>query len=328
MPNMLYTTQNLIDEVRSQIDEANADSITDGEDILPSLNRAQDYAMDIIARKYPDAILAYQTLVLASNVAEYDIPDNVFEDRVERIEISIPSGQLANGQTQREVQRVSYRDVSNYESASKTNVPYYYCIISRKIRFVPSPTGTFNARLWYIKRPEKLVLPQGRITVINNTSNYVIVDSVGDSLTTQADALGSYVNLVDGQTGEIKGTLQIQNLNDNKVTFRSSPTRTSIVNRTVTGDLSSITNLTLDDYISPIDGTCVPYFAKPTGNFMIQYTVSEMTRKLGGDAQTEEKILDKFEKQVEKTWVMRETQLRIKKRSNNWGVPTRRWYFE
>lgn len=329
MPKLLYTVQNLVDEIRSQIDEVNTDSVDTIKDILPTLNRAQDYAFDTLSRLYPEPIIQYATLPLISGQSDYDMPEYVFEDRVEKLEIAVPSGSTtAPGPrgTFREIQRVSYRDISNYESASLTNVPYYYCIFSRKIRFVPTPTGTYNARMWYLKSPEQLVLPQGRITIVNKTQNYLIVDAAGSSLTTESDDLNSYVNVVDGQSGELKGTLQIQSISGEKITFRTTPQRTTVVNRTV----SSMADLTIeqDDYLAEINGTCVPYYGRPTSNFLVQFTVAEIVRKLGGQSDTEEKILEKFEKQVERTWVGRETQLRVKKRSQNWGVPTRRWYYE
>lgn len=326
MASLLYTIQNIVDEVRAQLDEENVDSVDTARDILPSLNRAQDYAFDILSRKYEEPILAYTTLDVVGDQIEYDIPENVFEDRVQKLEIIVPTG--SGGQaTYREIQRISYRDLTNYESSTRTNVPLYYCIIGRKIRLIPVPTGTYNIRMWYLRNPEKLVLPQGRITVLNTASNYVVVDSVGDSLTTEADQLGSYVNVVDGQSGEIKGTLQIQILSENKLTFRSVPTRSSVLNRSVSGSLASLT-MGLDDYISPVEGTCVPYYGKPVSNFLIQFAVAEITRKLGGSADMEEKVLEKFEKQVERTWVGRETQLRIKKKSANWGVPINRWWYQ
>lgn len=326
MSKLLYTTQNLIDEVRNQVDEQNRDSVSTESDILPSLNRAQDYAFDILSRKYEEPILAYTTLNLVGGTIEYDIPENVFEDKIQKMEVIVPSSSNTQA-TFREIQRLSYRDITNYESTTKTNIPYYYCIIGRKIRLIPTPTGTYNARMWYLRNPEKLVLPQGRITVINTTSNYVVVDSAGSELTTEADQLGSYVNVIDGQTGEIKGTLQIQILSENKVTFRTVPTRSTVLNRTVSGSLSSL-SIGLDDYLSPVDGTCVPYYGRPVCNFLIQFAVAEITRKLGGSADMEEKVLEKFEKQVERTWVGRETQLRIKKKSPNWGVPINRWWFQ
>jgi hypothetical protein len=170
-------------------------------------------------------------------------------------------------------------------------------------------------------------MPQGRVTLINAIGNYMIVDQASGDLTTQSDQLASYVNVVDGQTGEIKGSLQIQSIVNNKITFRTVPARSSVFNRDI-GILEDI-QIQEDDYICAIDGICVPYFGRPTSNFLIQYAVAEITRKLGGAAETEENILKKFEQQIERTWAGRQQDLRVKKKSNVWGTNTRRywWYW-
>ena len=166
-------------------------------------------------------------------------------------------------------------------------------------------------------------MPQGRVTLLNTAQNYLIVDSIGADLTTQSDQLNSYVNIINGQTGEIRSTLQIQSLVDNKITFRSVPSRTTVLGRTVSGTLVD-TGLEADDYVCVSSGICVPYYGKPTANFLIQFAVAELVRKLGGQSQDEEAILKKFEEQVDKTWVGRQIDTRVKKKSNNWGVSTRR----
>lgn len=324
MPSLLYTVQNLADEIRSQIDEENRDSVSTPNDILPTLNRAQDFAFDILARKYPEPILAYSTLDLSAGTDEYTIPENVFEDRISKIEIAIPGG---GGSTYREVQRISYRDATNYETPGNNSIPFYYLIYGRKMRFIPAPNGQYDARMWYLRNPEKLVLPQGRITVVNNVGNYVTVDSAGEDLTTESDDLGSYVNLIDGQTGEIKGTMQIMILANNRITFRAVPLRSTVLGRTVLGALSTVAPA-IDDYVCAIEGTCVPYFGRPVGNFLIQFTVAELVRKLGGESDKEDKILDKFEKQIERTWAGREVTLRVKKKNSIWSSPARRWTWE
>lgn len=324
MSSLLLTIDNVVSQIRSQLDELNRDSVSTEDDILPCINRAQDFAFDILAKKYPEPILAYSTLVLSAGEQEYDIPEDVFEDRIEKLEIVIPGGSQS---TYRQIERISYRDITDYETPGRNSVPYYYAIIGRKIRFVPGPTGTYNARMWFLRNPEKLVLQQGRITHLGLASNYLIVDSTGDSLTTESDQLGSYVNVVDGQTGVIKGSLQIQSVASNKVTFRTVPTRSTVLNRAISGSLTDV-NPAQDDYLSPIDGTCVPYFGKPVTNFLIQFAVAELVRKLGGESDKEETVLDKFEKQVSRTWAGRETTLRIKKRSRIWRSPVRRWQWE
>lgn len=341
MPSRLYTTDNLVSEVRSLLDEQNVDSVDTNLDILPALNRGQDYAFDILARKYPEPILTHAPFALTNNQNEYEIPHDVWEDRVLKLEMQVSAGAQLNSTT-REIQRISYRDISNYESASKSNIPYYYAVVGRALRFVPTPTGTFSARVWYLRNPEKLVPQQGRITVVNGAGNYIIVDNPGSSLTTVVDQLGSYVNIVDGRNGLIKNTLQIQSISGGKITFRTVPTRSTVVDRDVSGTLVLPAQppgpnfipgpepVAPDDYICAVDGICVPYYGHPTTNFIIQFAVQQLrSQKLGGgNAAEEDTILDKFEKQMERIWVGREKQMRIQKRSSNWGVPTRRWYYE
>lgn len=320
--SVLYTVEDLVTSVRQQLDEPNQDSVSTELDILPTLNRAVSHAFDILARKYPEPILQYATLVLDGSTSEYDIPDNVFEDRILKIETEIPLGS-AGRSNYSELNRISYRDISEYESVSVSSFPLYYCIIGRKIRILPQPSGDFNARMWSIRQQENLVMPQGRVTLLNTAQNYLIVDSIGADLTTQSDQLNSYVNIINGQTGEIRVTLQIQSISDNKVTFRTAPSRATVLGKTVSGTLVG-SGLEADDYICVSSGICVPYYGKPTSNFLIQFSVAEIVRKLGGQSQDEENILKKFEEQIEKTWVGRQVDLRVKKKSNNWGVSTRR----
>jgi hypothetical protein len=326
MPRLNYTVDNLVNEVRQQLDEMNRDSVSTEADILPTLNRASDFASDILTRKYPEPLLKYLTLDLEAGVSEYDIPEDTFEDRILKLETVVP---ISSGRGNYiEIQRISYRDITNYESAAISSFPLYYCIIGRKIRIVPQPSGAYDARMWVIRNPEKLVLPQGRVTLISSAQNYIVVDEASGDLTTQSDQLASYVNVVDGQTGEIKGSLQIQSIVDNKITFRSVPARDTVLNREIGTSLEDL-QIQQDDYICAIDGICVPYFGRPTSNFLIQYAVAEITRKLGGAADTEENILKKFEQQVERTWAGRQQDLRVKKKSNVWGTNTRRywWYW-
>ena len=325
----ILTVNDLIDDVRSMIDEENQDAVDDTSDILPSLNRAQDFAADIIARRYEEPLLTKETLTLSGSQSEYNIPEAAYQDRLEKVEILI-------GQDAYEVLRLDFRQISDYETSISVNTPRYYTVVGRKFRLVPKPTGTYNARIWYLREPDKLVKSQGRITNVDIASDFITVDAAGGDLTTESDNLGSYVNIVDGQTGIVKISRQIKRIVGSRIYFKSSPDRTTVLNRTIDTDFTSIPDpsdstqtvtVNSDDYICNIEGTAVPFLRSPVTNFMIQYATAEMTRKLGGPASTEEQILQKFEDQVQKTWVGREQQLRVKKRSKNWDRTRRRWPF-
>ncbi len=329
MSNILNTVDGLASQVRSQLDEDNVNSIKDSTDILPALNRAQDYAMNILARHYEEPLLDYFELDLIDGVQEYRIPEDSFEDRVEKIEIQIQRSHF------QEITRISYRDISLYESSLRAQIPRYYVVIGKRIRFVPNPTGTYNARVWYLRCAPALVPVQGRITSVNEDGNYLIVDNIGDDLTTETDELNSYVNVIDGSTGEVKASLQIKRLDDNKVTFKTIPSRAKVQGREINTDISQLvdfdgkTKLSIepDDYLCSISGSCVPTFPKPVNNFLIQFAVAELTRKLGGESEMEDRVKKEFEMQVERSWVGREQTMRVKKKSRVWGRPARRFLF-
>lgn len=321
------TVTDLISELRSQTDESNEIAIDDDRDILPALNRAQQYTWNILARRYPDPIVTYTTITFVSGQQEYDLPEDCFEDRVEKIEIvtNVPAGYYV------ECRRVAYSQLTVYETNASDPQPWYYAVVGRKIRFVPAPQASnadHYARIWYIRDPQKLVKDQGRITLVNTAGNYIRVDTLGSLLTTSVDDLNSYVNLINGQTGEVKATLQIQNIDDNKLTFKTTPTRSSVFNRTVSGGLSTLTDVTIeqDDYVCTVHGTCVAYFGDATTNFILSMAGFEMQKKLGTAGGLEKDLVEKFEKQIERQWTHRENTARVLKRNSLWQMPYRRWF--
>lgn len=321
MARPLYTVEQMAESVRARIDELNRDTIDTERDIVPALNRALEYAVDIYAKHYVDPFLAYTTLDITTDT-EYSLPEDVYEDRIVKLEMAIGGG------IYQEVERISYRDITNYESGSNSPTPYYYAVVGRKIRLLPTPSGTYDARLWYVKYPEQLVLPQGRITTVGSNNNYVVVDTVGSDLTTETDQLDNFINIINSRTGEVRGTFQIAAIDDGRITIRTAlpPNgRTSVFGKEILTSLAD-TGVSKDDYVCVAAGTCVPYLASPTSNFLIQYAVAELSRQLGINSVEEEQVLAKFEDQVKRTWAGRETTIRISKRSASFGLPPYNYY--
>lgn len=311
---MARTTKDMLSEIRSLLDEINEANLDDTNDLLPSLNRGYDYALKTLALHYVAPILTYKMVTLTSGVQEYDIPDDAFEDRLLKIEVY-------NRLAYAEVMRLDYKDITFYDVPTRTNVPYYYVVIGRKYRLNPPPTSTYPLRLWYAKHPGPLVEEQGSITTIG--SNYVLLDSVGSQLSTVG--LNAYVNIVDGATGDVKGTMQIQSIVGTKVTFKSTPDRTTVGDRTVIGTLP--TTLAKDDILCSYEGSCIPVLRSTVTNFLVQFAVAEMTRKLGGEPTIEEKVKADFEAQIKNAHSGRERYTRVKKRAKEWGATGRRYWF-
>ncbi len=333
--SQIITTDDLISEVRSMLDEDNRESVTDAEDILPALNRAQNYAANILSRHYESPLLVKKDVTTVNSQMEYDIPEDAFEQRIEKLEVRINNIFY-------EMRRIDYRDISLFENKSSTSIPYYYVIIGTRYRIIPASNSIYPLRIWYLKDPLPLVASQGRINVVNTSSNYVIVDNVGSDVTTEADQLNSYLSIIDAQTGNRKATFQVKNVNGNRINFKTSPARSTVLNIPIDTDMSSLylndnsteprrnegPTITIepDDYVCVIKGSCVPFFKKPFSNFLVQYAIAEIRRKLGGPAELEQRVLKDLEDQVERSWVGREQTLRVKKVNDAWDLPVRRFY--
>jgi hypothetical protein len=307
------TTKDMIAEVRSILDEVNEAQLDDQADLVPSLNRGYDYAIRLLSSHYVAPILASEIVTLSSSTQEYPIPEDAFEDRLLKVEVY-------NNQSYVEVIRLDYKDISSYDIPTKQNVPYYYTIVGRNYRLVPPPTATYPLRIWYAKHPGPLVEEQGSISVIG--TNYVIVDEAGPGLS--STGVNAYVNIVDGATGLIKATLQIQSILGNRIAFKTTPDRTTIYGREVVGVLP--TTIEKDDLICSAEGSAIPVLRSTVTNFLVQFVVAEMTRKLGGEPSIEEKVKQDFEQQVKNTWAGRERYTRVKKRAREWGATGRRYW--
>ncbi len=287
MAGRVKLVDDLISDVRSMMDEENQEAINTDEDILPSLNRGQDFAVDILARQYDAPLLRKVSVETFNGQRDYPIPDDALEQRLEKVEVEVNALFYP-------VTRIDFRNVSLYETQGASSIPYYYVIVGNKYRILPTSNGSFSLRIWYLQDPLPLVTQQGRITKIDSSSNFICVDNVGTDLTTESDNLDSFVSLIDGQSGERKGTLQIKSISDNRITFKTIPSRTKVYNITVDTSLDSLvdengTTLTVepDDYICVAAGSCIPFLKKPMSNFFVQYATAEMRRKLGGPAELE-----------------------------------------
>lgn len=318
MARKLYTVKELADSVRSRIDELNRDTIDDERDILPALNRALEYAVDIYARQYPDPYVTSESIALVPNQKDYALPESAYEDRIVKIDL------LTSNLYYSDIVRITYRDIGQYDTTAANTDPYYYAVTGRTITLVPPPSTNLTMRVWYVKNPEPLVMPQGRITLVSEANNYVVVDAVGSDISTESDDLANFINIVNSRTGEVRGTFQVFSVDDARINIRPLPNRTEVLGQPV---LQSITDLGVreDDYVCLAKGTCVPFLSSPTSNFLIQFAVAELSRQLGINSVEEEQVLDKFEKQVKTTWAGREPTARVKKRSVAYGTGMRPW---
>lgn len=306
----MYTVTDMMNILRNKLQESNTTKISDSE-ILYALNQGQDFAFDIIARRYPDSIAVAATATLNSDNT-ITIPEGAFEQRLTRVYRNNSDDYTTP------LERVDYREKDDF--VGRQGVPTSYAILKNKVHILPTTNvSNYTYKIAYVEDVEKLVKDQGRITTVNlagggNAS--IVVDSLGSDLTADASNINRFVNLVDGQSGLIKCSLEVKEIEPTTktVTFKATPTRTSVLNRTVVADIT--TDVEVDDYICVIEGSCVPYFKKPSSNYILQFATVEIKRSLGMDAQQEEVALRKYEEQMEKINSKRESTDRVFRRRN------------
>lgn len=308
------TVNDLIQEIRDQADEHNKEGPLTDDAILRVLNRGLLIANGILARQYPDPLLKRKEFNPGTPT---EIPYDCYGDMVEYIEISVPGGPF-------ETRRRMYRDATRLFSPATTSIPRNWDIEGRAIRWFQAPSGTYPATMWYVRKLDKLVKSSGRITSVG--SNYLIVDEL-TGVTSESDQKNSYINVINGMTGEVKGTFQINAITGQKVTLRSVPIRSEVGYREVTSSdkLSEVNIREGDDYISIVDGSCVPFFRDELLVMLVQYCVAEISRSSGSAKPEYEKELAQYaEKRLASTWAGREQVMRVKNRAPQWRLSFRR----
>ena len=272
--------------------------------IIDALNRGKDYAVDILARFYPEPLLKPTDELTPDSDGLVDIPENTFEQRVKLVEYRY-------GDRWRNLRGLNVNEISKYEGLTSAQ-PIGYQTYQGKIRILPKPSPNVPVKLWYMEEQENLVTEQGQISQVSVAENYIIVDSVGSTLD-ESDTYYKYVNICDAQSGVLKATMEIQSIVGTKITFKPAPTlpetRTTVLNKSILSEIPS--TVQADDYISSIFGICVLPLRKPMSNFVLQFATTEIRRALGFDTTADEIALERFEKQVEKTWGNRENTGRI-----------------
>jgi hypothetical protein len=313
---MSLNVSELIDSVRDQLDEANTANVTDAQ-ILKVLNRGQRKATNIIARKYDDLfVVPDSTTSTTAGTIEYDIPAKAMGRRIEKVELT------TGDTTAWEIRRISFHDITRYESVSNVTRPYYYALRKNKLMIYPKPSGGLTIRIWYSQKPEDLVIPQGRITAItDSTTDIVTIDAVGADLTTDtSDGFDAYVNFIDYVTGEVKGTMQVSNVDstNKQITLKSSGlTRSTVLGRTVATTID--TDVAVDDYVCIVTGTCVPEIPGAYTDYLTQFAVTDIKRRLGEDTAEEFAQLKELEEEIVRMWAGREASHRIRKSSTHWS---------
>lgn len=307
---------NLAAEIKSEVDEYNEISIDIDLDLIPLFNRANSKAWEILVRSYPDPILEPYTVTYTAGSDTVDLPEHLFGDRVKLI---VWEGSNNNRVV---VDTLSLRQLQKRKSNFSTVAPDLAAFYGRKIIFSHIIANTtLTLTVWAARQPDHLVRPFGRIISTNSSSSEIYITDVNTSYdVTVGD--GAYLNIVDGATGEIKGSIQASTFNGtDTVKYKTSPDYTTVLDRTISNDISDANR---DDYLCYVRGTCVIPCADLIRNFIYQYALSRIKRnKLGQPYDVDSKIVGDLEADLRRASMGRANKLRIEQKESVWSFGSR-----
>lgn len=298
---MMLTVQELLNDVVSRIDINNRKSMTQEADLMPAINRAWGRTVATIALKSEEYFMAtqvYDTISVGEDGDQFVlVPEDALHQRIMSVEYVWPSegvdpcwhkAQLINQQ-----EAYKYRDLSTDLTEDIT-----WFVMGRKLFLISSET-ILKVKVHYVKRPPSLVLPQGQIYAYDETQKLLVVSALGADLSLQISDAGNFINIVDGQTGDIKSTHQILSMDGTtKLYIRETPLRTNFRGLPLTGSFPA--TLEIDDYICLGTGTCVVPFEDPVYSTLLEIAVAELDAKMGeGDKEVARRTLKEFEKKVD-----------------------------
>jgi hypothetical protein len=302
----------MVDQVRSQTDESNTDDVTDAQ-IIKALNRAQRHAANILARKFEEMMWESSEVTTVAGTREYDIPSDAFASRIEMIEVATSTN------VRYKLQRIGNHKATNFITSSQTDIPTHYTVKRNQFSVYPTPKGNLTLNVHYNKRPQDYVKQQGRITSIDTSNNYIVVDNIGSSVSTSTSGFGAYLHVIDYNTGAVKRTLQVSALDttSEQITFKSSGlTRSTVLGHTISTSIGS--DVAVDDYVCLVTGTCVPEIDEAYTDYIIQHTIVAIRRRLGEPTNEDFAELKELETELTKAWVSREQSHRVRKGSKSW----------
>ncbi len=309
---MFLLVDDAIDAIRSQLDEENTSNLDDVRDILPTLNRAQKRLTGIFARLWNSALLTSKEVSYVASGNE--VPKDAYSLHLQKVEVR------RNGILE-EIKEVSYRNAAKFQTLTSTQWPIYWFPKGNTWNMIPENAASGTARLWYLKSPDLLVKQQGRVLSINTASRYIVVDVLGADLSTTANSLNNFVNIWNPATGTLRCSLQIQSIHGTRVTFKAVPDRTTVLGKTISADLSDIA---VDDYVSVVSGTCCPFIQDPWFEYVVQYAIATLVRRMGGASDIELSVLKEVEEEVKLSWAGRENASFVRKSNKNYRNRTGR----
>jgi len=291
------TIQNLIDELRSTIEEENSAQLKDDRDLLPIINSAHKRAFEILTQLYPEPIMTFSTYDVSTQL--WTLPENLYQDKIVHM--------VWVDENERKIcdcKKSSLTKFTEQQQTAYQGYPRSYVVIGRNVKFSSPPGG--KLMVFYLVDLPKLVRPLATIDEVEGTDKLYISELDAEYDPTASRTSG-YLNIVDGQTGLIKGSVQVKTLGTDYIEIRSTPDRSKVLNRAIASDLTALTDdlgqsisVEADDYLCEIAGVCVIPYDSMVAAFIKQSSIATLKRNQGYAYDVDQQLEGQFRSDMQK----------------------------
>jgi hypothetical protein len=305
---MLDTVEDLIQQVRDVTDEDNAEDVSDAF-IIRMLNRAQQDLVSEITRKYNPQFMNEVVLTSSNFAADSSGVARVADlsKYMSSVAFKVNSVDSRIGDAWIPVRQVPFSHTLSLDTKTGTSSPILYSMQGSRIYVYPNIDTLVQLRIRYQMRPPKLVATEGRI--VEWTANTVTLNKAPSSISNSGDDLLNYINIIDQFTGQIKATLQVNQILDKEITIKTTDVRDTIfglpVSAAIPEDVSS------EDLVCHAAGTCIPFLVSDLTNYHVEIAAFHVKRALGTVDTPDFQERDRVIERVSKLWSGRENTMKI-----------------
>jgi len=309
---MLDAVEDLIQQVRDVTDEDNAEDVSDAF-IIRMLNRAQQDLVSEITRKYNPQFMSEVVLTAKDFAADSSGVARVADlsKYMSSVAFKINSVDSRIGDAWTPVRQVPFSHTLALDTKTGTSLPVIYSMQGNRLYVYPNVDTLVQLRIRYQMRPPKLVATEGRI--VDWEANTITLNKAPSSVSDSEDDLLNYINIIDQFTGQVKATLKILEIEDNKLTVyledEDNPIRSSIfglpVSAAIPEDISS------EDLVCHAAGTCIPFLVSDLTNYHVEIAAFHVKRALGTVDTPDFQERDRVIERVSKLWSGRENTMKI-----------------
>jgi hypothetical protein len=276
----MFTTYDLLEQVRDSVREYQGDAITD-EQIFRKLNMAYAFAYNALIKQNDTLFSKFKYITVNPNVSKYELPKFMHSRRIERVYYPVPVVDPSQPINYTEIPRCDISRITDFMAPRySTYYPLRWTQTENFILFAPPPRIGTVMKMLYTPALIPLANVQGQIAEIEGDE--LVLDR-----TPQADMLSAinvtgqnFISITDEVTGELKALYPYKEINGVSVFLGDSFNRNNVktIEMRRCRKYTPATGITYD----PIAKTCMILLNSNPVGYVKQGDTLEIKRQASG----------------------------------------------